>query len=272
MSTGAARTTIPKPAHLGPRYAAQFEDDSVARAYHTRLPYPEELFEVLSGLMPPGPRHVLDLGCGTGDVALGLRGRVERVDAVDPSPAMLRAARSRPGADDPRLRWVAARAEDFRPRRRYSLIVAAESFHWMDWWAVLSWIPRALLPGASLCLVSGREISPVPWARALGELIARYSTNREYRPYDLVSELTRRELFVEEGRLSTQRLPCRQTIESYLESFHTRNGFSRDRMGPTAAAFDEALRQLVGPHCPDGWVRGKTEATVVWGRPGSTPR
>ena len=259
---------IPKPAHLGRHYGGQFEDETVARAYHTRPPYPAELFDILEKLMPPGPRSILDVGCGTGDVALGLRGRANRVDAVDPSGAMLRVARSRYRPDDPSLRWVKARAETFRPDTYYSLIVAAESFHWMEWEEVLPWVSDALLFGAFLCFVSGREIAPVPWSAELGRLIAQYSTNREYRPYHLVSELRDRELFLEVGRSSTTPVHCEQPIDSYIESFHTRNGLSRERMTPAAAeAFDEALRRLILPHCPDGVVLGETQATVVWGTP-----
>jgi hypothetical protein len=33
---------IPRPAHLGRRYGSQSEDETVARAYHTRPPYPAE--------------------------------------------------------------------------------------------------------------------------------------------------------------------------------------------------------------------------------------
>lgn len=259
---------ISKPTHLDRRYGSQFEDDKVARSYHTRPPYPAELFDVLERLMPPGRRNVLDLGCGTGDVALGLLDRADRIDAVDPSGAMLEVAQGRERSDDPRIRWLKARAEEFRPDTLYSLIVAAESFHWMEWQEVLSWIPQALLPGAFLCLVSGREMAPVPWAAALGELIARYSTNREYRPYDLVAELRQRDLFVQEGRVLTVPVDCTQPVESYVESFHTRNGFSRARMTPEAAgAFDDAVRRLVAAHCPDGVVRGQTQTTIVWGKP-----
>jgi len=122
----------PKPAHLGPQYGAQFEDESVARAYHTRPPYPGKLFDILETLQPEGPRAVLDLGCGTGDVALGLARRAHRIDAVDPSEAMLAVARARPGAGDPRLHWIRAAAEAFAFRGPYSLVVVAESLHWMD--------------------------------------------------------------------------------------------------------------------------------------------
>lgn len=258
---------IPKPAHLGPQYGSQFEDDAVARAYETRPPYPAETFDVFERLLPPGRRTILDLGCGTGDVALGLLDRANRVDALDASAAMLRVARSRNRAGDPRLRWLEVRAEEFQPDMRYSLIVAAESFHWMEWQEVLSWIPGALLPGAFLCLVSGREIGPAPWEPAVGQLVSRYSTNRAYRPYDLVSELSLRGLFVEAGRAVTAPVAFEQPLDDYIESFHTRNGLSRERMLASAAAFDDSLRRLVAAYCPDGTVRGPTRATLVWGRP-----
>ena len=38
---------LPKPAHLGEKYALQFSDPSVAAAYRYRLPYPAETYGVL---------------------------------------------------------------------------------------------------------------------------------------------------------------------------------------------------------------------------------
>jgi len=94
-----------KPAHLGPAYGAQFHDESVARAYAARPPYPRELFEWLSELQRPRGGRILELGCGTGDLTLGLSARAERVDAVEPSAAMLAVARPpHSGADDRRIR------------------------------------------------------------------------------------------------------------------------------------------------------------------------
>src|SRR5262245_11507173 len=77
-----------KPAGLAPEYAAQFQDRSVADAYHHRPPYPDEVFAILTGLITCEPRAVLDAGCGTGDIARRLAPLVARVDAVDFSPAM----------------------------------------------------------------------------------------------------------------------------------------------------------------------------------------
>jgi trans-aconitate methyltransferase len=259
-----------KPAHLGSVYGAQFDDEALARSYATRPPYPAEVFEILDGLAPAGPRRVLDLGCGTGDVALGLVGRAARIVGVDRSAAMLRVARGRPGGDHPSLAWHCLAAEDFAFDGPYSLVVAGESLHWMDWDRVLPRIAEALAPGAVLAIVEGRVVMDVPWAAALEDLFPRYSTNRDYRPYDLVVELAGRDLFREAGRRRTAAVAFAQSIDDYVESFHTRNGLSRARMGRAAAAeFDAALRGLVEPHCPDGTVRGRVATRVVWGAPRS---
>lgn len=103
----------PKPTHLGPQYADQFKDHSVASAYLHRPPYPAEVFDVLESLVKGESRVVLDMGCGTGDIAIPMAGRVDRVDAVDQSEAMLRMAQARPGWDRENIRWVCTSAEEF---------------------------------------------------------------------------------------------------------------------------------------------------------------
>ena len=110
---------IPKPKHLGPQYSSQFKDKSVAAAYLYRPPYPSELFDILESPIGEGPRVVLDIGCSTGEIAVPLAGRVDRVDAVDPSEAMLKMAQTRPGWDQKNIRWVCKNAEDFDYKERY---------------------------------------------------------------------------------------------------------------------------------------------------------
>src|SRR5439155_17899141 len=102
-------------------------------AYRSRPPYPDELFEILAGLISDEPRVVLDAGCGTGEIARPLLGRVDRVDAVDFSPAMIERGRRSPGGDHPNLRWIVGRAEDVPLAPPYALITAGASLHWMDW-------------------------------------------------------------------------------------------------------------------------------------------
>ncbi len=259
-------TTAPKPAHLGPEFGSQFGDPSVVAAYRYRPPYPSEILDVLARLAVE-PRTVLDAGCGTGAIARGLVGRVDRIDAVDPSPGMLAAGRELPGGDQPGLRWVLGTAEDAPLRPPYGLVVAASSLHWMDWPVVLPRFRDALAPGAVLAVVSER-VRPAPWDADLASVIARFSTNRGYQPYDLVEELETRGLFRPLGSHAVVPVPFAQPVRAYVESFHARNGFSRDRMDPAeASAFDRASAAAVAPYCPEGVVHLDVAAEVVWGEP-----
>ena len=89
-----------------------------------------------------------------------------------------------------------------------------------------------------------------------------------YASHDLVHELTSRGRFTESGRTTTRPVAFAQSVSDYVTSFHSRNGFSRDRMTIDAAAsFDDDVRALLAPHCPDDVVRGLVVATIVWGRP-----
>jgi predicted TPR repeat methyltransferase len=258
----------PKPAHLAPNYAQQFEDAEVARHYHMRPPYPAEVFHILSGLLPEQQRAVLELGCGTGELTLGLCPFVDHIDALDPSAAMLAVARARPRGDDPRIAWFESRGECFAFPRRYSLIVAADSLHWMDWAELFPKLRTALAPRGLLALVAGRTLDHPAWDSELRELIRRYSTNRDYVAYDLIDELCARALFQVVGRRFTEATRFVQTLDDYVESFHTRNGFLRARMTERAALeFDAAVRRLVLEHQPSGTVEGTTTASVVWGHP-----
>lgn len=65
-------------------------------------------------------RSVLDLGCGTGQLAASLsHGR--SVTGVDPAPAMLDVARARPGGE--RVRWVAGDGRKIRLGETFDLVV-----------------------------------------------------------------------------------------------------------------------------------------------------
>ena len=265
-----------KPKHLAPEYGAQFGDESVAAAYVHRPPYPESVFDELVKLLAPGPRHVLELGSGSGDLTVRLAQRVERIDAIEPAAALLARARARAdggpgerGVGD-RVRWHALAAEAFvpEPEHDYALAVAAESLHWMDWSWVLPMIARALRPGAVLAIVEVRALVDMPWEAQLRDVVSAHSTNRDFRAYDVVEELTQRGLFRELGRARCADPEFVQTADDYVESFHSRNGFSRERMSAAgAAAFDAAVRDLVLRHFPSGELRGEVVSTLVWGKP-----
>ena len=257
----------PKPLHLGPQYAAQFADPSVVGAYHLRPSYPTETFDILAALVVDEPRAVLDVSCGTGELARHVVDRVARVDALDPSAGMLEKGRGLPNGEASNLTWIYGHAEDAPIRSPYALIMAGASLHWMEWDVVLSRFRDALSKRGMLAIVNVKEASN-RWDASVSALIAQSSTNRDFRPYDVVEELKQRDLFRTQGRRETAPVLFEQSLADYIESFHARNGFSRDRMTPRGAdEFDRALRKLIESHSSHGIVRRSISASIVWGDP-----
>jgi len=240
----------PKPKHLGPEYASAFQDKSLVEVYHLRPPYSLEVLDTLVSLVTEEPRVVLDVGCGTGQVTRGLVGRVERIDAVDCSEPMIAKGRSLPGGNHPTLHWICGIVEEVPLRPPYALVTAASSLHWMDWERALPRFHDMLTPNGYLAIIHNQPEPPPPWLEEVKKLTPKYSTNPEYRPVDLVEELETRGLFQKVGEKAAAPTFFRQTLEEYIESFHSTSFYSRDRMGSErATAFDREVRELVKRYC-----------------------
>jgi SAM-dependent methyltransferase len=257
---------LPKPEHLGPEYGKQFCDESIARAYIQRPTHPPETFAFLLTLMTGATRQVLDLGCGTGIVARELAPRVDHVDAVDFSRAMIEQGLRLPNGNHPRLKWICAPAESFTSPEPYDLITCGDAIHWFEWDIVFPKLHAMLKPGASLALL-GVESEP---SRAidLSPLIRRYSTNQKFAPYSLLDELTTRGHFTILGEKIIRSEHYLQSIDDFIESIHARKGFSRQRMSPASAKqFDDGVRKIVEQAYPSGGIELQAISTITWGRP-----
>jgi hypothetical protein len=141
----------------------------------------------------------------------------------------------------------------------------------MHWETVLPRFHDVLTPGGYLAVVEV-VTEPTPWKQALG-FINAYSMNTDFQPYDIITvtqELAVRGLFEPHGITTTAPVPFRQSVAEYVESFHARNGLSRDRMDTQAARdFDGKLRALLHRYCPGGVVVLQVSGRVVWGKPRS---
>jgi SAM-dependent methyltransferase len=262
-----------KPRHLAPEWGAQFRDESVAEAYPYRPPYPAATFDALDDLIVGGPKVVLDVGGGTGDIARRLAPLVARLDAVDASAAMIAQGRQ-PGGDAANLNWIEALVEEAELSPPYGLITAGESLHWLDWEVVLPRFAEVLDPQGWLALIERDWGSSQVVTDRVLPIIARHSTNRDFRPYNLIAELTTRGLFKVQGTRRVGPEPWQPTIDEYIECRHSQNGLSRERMGASAAAFDQELRAALRALCDEGVLALHDDrltlqvtATLTWGRP-----
>ena len=254
-----------RPAAWSSEHAASFEDVGVARAYRHRPPYAAAAILRLSELCDPGCRVVLDLGSGTGNVALRIAPLVERVDAVEPSRPMVAAGREEPSAHADRVHWILGFAEAAALRPPYGLATAGDSLHWMDWDKVLPRLATALTPRGRLAVI---EVTGDAWGAQpeVIELIKRYSVYGDtYRAHDVIDEITARGLFRAQG-IETFREHFTQSLDSFITSFHARASLSVTRIGvERTQAFDRELASVIDAH-PELLARDVT-TRVVWGVP-----
>jgi len=256
---------LAKPSGLSPEFAAQFEDPAIVRAYPRRPPYPPETFEVLAELAGVAQPAILDLGCGTGDLTVGLAAFAGTVDAVDCSAEMIAAAQVRGAPSN--VRWLHAAAETAPVAGPYDLVTAGESLHWMDWDAVFAIIHRVVKPGRFVAIVDRDYAHRSWWDADFQAIIDRYSTNKAYQRYELVAELVRRGLWSVVGERETAPIPFRQTVGELIDAFHSRNGFSRDRMAAEEARrFDDEAADHLTKFAEDGVLELGAIGRVVWGR------
>ncbi|MBX3023429.1 methyltransferase domain-containing protein [bacterium] len=107
---------------------------------------------VVAALAERPPRRVLDLGCGTGQLADRLQRawRGARVTGCDFSAGMLAQARRR----SRRVRWVRGDAQRLPfADRRFDAVVTTEAFHWFpDQRRALAECRRVLAPDGRLLL------------------------------------------------------------------------------------------------------------------------
>ena len=240
-------------------------------AYRHRPPHPPATMAILRRLIVDEPRSVLDAGTGLGGLARELAPDCERVEAVDFSEGMVEAARSLPGGDDPRIRWICSSVECADLCGPYALIAAADSLSWFDLEIVTPRFAELLTENGVLAVI---ERSAEVGLRE-DDIIHRYSLNREYVSWNPVKALEEAEMFERLGQQDTGPVPWTPTVDEYIEYRHSQNGFSRDRMARKQAAdFDAALRGRITRQVGDGTVRiengrlqGHVSGSVVWGRP-----
>ena len=263
---------LSRPESLGEWYAARFQDQSVVDRYHLRPTYPAETFEILNNLIVDEPRCVLDVGCGPGNLARPLAAYVQRIDAVDISPPMLARARTLPGGDSPKIRWLLGRAEDVELQPPYALITAGDSIHWMEWNVVLPRFAGLLTPRGMLAIAQVEYESSPPWYDGYLALAKRFSNNPNYVPIDLIAEFEKRQLFKKQGEAVTAPEPLRQPIEDCIAAQHARSSLSLDTMtSEQAAQFDWEMRELLLPFAQDDCVTMQITGRVVWGKPLAPP-
>lgn len=134
---------MPRTAYTDPRLAACYDPLNPFDAA-------DDFYLALAGDVP---KAILDMGCGTGRLAVALAQRGHRVTGADPSAGMLQVARSRPGTE--LVQWVESDAAHLALETRFDLIIMTGHVFQVflgddDVRATLRALRRHLAPGGTL--------------------------------------------------------------------------------------------------------------------------
>jgi 2-polyprenyl-3-methyl-5-hydroxy-6-metoxy-1,4-benzoquinol methylase len=145
---------------------AEFEDSRLVAVYDAECPWSRDDDFFLSVVGETPGARVVDLGCGTGRLALGLAAAGHTVTGIDPARASLDAARAKPGAEF--VTWIEGTSVDL-PAQSFDVAVmtshVAQFFVGDDEWAaVLADLMFALVPGGRLVFDS-RDPDARGWER-----------------------------------------------------------------------------------------------------------
>jgi SAM-dependent methyltransferase len=124
--------------------------------------------------------RVLDLGCGTGQVALAMNGRCGEMVCLDPDPEMLKWAKKITKGCKMKLIWLNYAAEDLGKIKKklgiFKLATICRAFNWMDQEQVLNDLDALINEDGGVAVFGDKSLwtGNEEWQQAVKKVIQKY--------------------------------------------------------------------------------------------------
>lgn len=225
-----------------------------------RRPYPTQVFkDIIDDYKLNGKGRLLDLGCGTGEIAFSLAPYFEDVIGLDPSADMLTEAKNKAKKNNvSNVKWIEGKAEDIESSLApIRLTIAGVSFHWMKQPIVFEKVYEITENNGGMVIIS--DASPVhgkekteDWKMKRKELIIKYLGEErragdnlhkdfipEKRPFEkLIAESPFRTFEFREYPYTTKR-----NIDEIIGFLYSTSYANKRLFGDKADEFEQELRQ-----------------------------
>ena len=126
--------------------------------------------------------RVLDLGCGTGQIAIPISSIVKEVVAMDPEPEMITEGKKQAeiqGAEN--IVWIEGGSDDLPDMKdtlgNFKLVTMGNSFHWMNQEKTLDELHGMITEDGGIVIAGNKSIwtrVPNDWQLAIQEVIKKY--------------------------------------------------------------------------------------------------
>lgn len=230
-----------------------------------RTKYPDKFFkEAAKEFSVGGKGRLLDLGCGTGQLAIPLAPYFKEVIAVDPEPQMLREGK-RLGkiSKIKNIKWVRGFAEKIAPKLgKFTLVTMGRSFHWMDREKILRMIYKILEPGGGAVAIYDRgsmyHETELIWKKVVQDTIKKYLGEERRagkgfykrnpkRHEDIIISSPFKKLVVRHYKVSRN-----WDIQSIIGQLYSTSFSSKNILGKKAPLFEKELRKTLKRIHPSG--------------------
>lgn len=240
-----------------------------------RAGFPDSFFARLAGLgLATGGQAILDIGTGTGALALEFAARGNHVVALDPSADMLAQAKAKAELAGLEIDFALGSAEDTgRPDHAFDVVTAATCWHWFDRPRAAKECARVLKPGGQLLIAAmDWHVMPGNVLEASARLIA------EHNP-DWASggdhgfdprwgwELLEHGFTIESAFAYVEAVPY--SHEAWRGRIRASAGVAASLAPNKVAAFDTAHAQLLAEHFPADPLAVEHRISAVLARRGN---
>jgi SAM-dependent methyltransferase len=242
-----------------------------------RPPYSAAVFALLVRTFAlDGRGTLLDLGAGTGEVAVPLAAHFEQVVAVEPDAEMIAEGEARArSAGAGNIRWEHSTAEEFSGRpAAFRLTTVGAALHWMDKSRVLPRVHELLQPGGGLAVLDGGSVwtGRAAWQAVAVRVIQQYlgEARRAGRGEFPQSTGPYVELLMNHGfiGLHTQFVvqPIEWSIDQIIGYLYSTSFASRRLFGARGDMFEDELRhKLLTLDTSGRFIEDRTlEVIVAW--------
>jgi len=236
--------------------------------------YPSALIRFLINRFSlDGHGQMLDLGCGTGQLALRFSDWFEQIVGIDTEPEMIdEAKRLSNGIRAKNMEWFIGDINSYRSKydNAFRLVTIAKAFHWMDREVILEILYDIVSTGGGVAIIDNYSPNKkfLPWQKKVDEVVKHWYGEERRAGSTIYSHPTISHQEVVENsafQLETYQMPIYEqiwTIDAIIGNIYSTSYGSKRFLGNHVHLFEEHLREELLALKDTGIFREPIETSV----------